>query len=71
MDFVAVDLGSDLDYCSDFDASLKSVVSADETDVSASDDEDLLSCFYKVAVDKRLESACAVNAGEVVAFEED
>ena len=71
MDFVAVDLRSDLDDRSDFDPCLESVVSADETDVSASYNEDLLSRFYEVAVDKRLESACAVNAGKVVAFEED
>ncbi len=71
MDFVTVDLRSDLDDGSDFDTCLKSVVCADEADVSASYDEYFLSGFDKVAVYQSLESACAVNARKVVAFEKD
>ena len=71
MDFVAVDLRSDLDYGCNFDPCLKSVVSADETDVSATDDEYLLGSFDEVAVYKCLECACAVNTGKVVAFEKN
>jgi len=52
-----------------FDPRLQCVVTGDEANVAAADDEQLLRRAQQVAVDQRLERACAVDSGERVAAE--
>ena len=45
------------------------MVTGDQPDVSAADDEQLFSWTNEVAIDQGLKCACAVHSGQSIAFE--
>ncbi len=69
MDLVAAAFREGFDQAGDGDSGLQGVVSGDQADVPAADDEQAAGGADQVPVDERLEGAGPVNAGKGVAGE--
>ena len=70
MDLVPSAFGQCFHQSNDIDPRLQGVVTGNQSYIAASHNEDSLGSLHQIAVDQRLESACAVHARQGVALED-